>query len=342
MYQQLNNKIGGGRRSNFELLRIISMLLVLLVHYVPTRGSLSAEALRHDTLATLCTMQLHSIAIVCTHCFVLISGYFGIRLSMKSFANLLYQMLFWSGASVLTAFAIGLDSTVALFLKGIVWGWFPWAYIILMILSPMINAFIEKCGTHELGRYIIVFYLLSTIGGYLMGCRGFLSGMSGLSLVGLYLIGAYLRRCEFKPFQHTSKVNFAIYLILGLALLVVNVLLLLTGINSSPYGYLNPVVIVMAIYLFLTFTRMDIGSRSLINGVAASAFSVYLFHCHPAIGGWISQGWTRINEACGPYLAIPVAVVSFIAIFAFCCAVDRLRIYSFKIISNKVFNNGKG
>ena len=79
MYQQLNNKIGGGR-SNFELLRIISMLLVLLVHYVP------------------------------------------IRLSMKSFANLLYQMLFWSGASVLTAFAIGLYSTVALFLKGIVWG----------------------------------------------------------------------------------------------------------------------------------------------------------------------------------------------------------------------------
>lgn len=317
------------------------MFLVLLVHYVPTRGGVSAEALRHDTLATLCTMQLHSIAIVCTHCFVLISGYFGIRLSIKSFANLLYQMLFWSGASVLTAFAIGLDSSVALFLKGIIWGWFPWAYIVLMILSPMINAFIEKCGTHGLGRYIIVFYLLSTIGGYLMGCRDFLSGMSGLSLIGLYLTGAYLRKCKFKPFQHTSKVNFAIYLILGLALLVINVLQLLTDINSSPYGYLNPVVIVMAIYLFLTFTRMDIGSRSLVNGVAASAFSVYLFHCHPAIGGWISQGWTRINEACDPYLAIPVAVVSFIAIFAFCCAVDRLRIYSFKIIINKVFNNGK-
>lgn len=167
--------------------------------------------------------------------------------------------------------------------------------------------------------------------------------MSGLSLIGLYLIGAYLRRCEFKPFQHTtSKANFAIYLLLGLALLVVNVLMLLMGVNSSPYGYLNPVVIVMAIYLFLTFAKMNIGSRPLVNGVAASAFSVYLFHCHPAIGDWISQGWTRINEVCGFCLSIPVAVASFIVIFAFCCAVDRLRIYTFKIISNSVFNNGKG
>lgn len=80
----------------------------------------------------------------------------------------------------------------------------------------------------------------------------------------------------------------------------------------------------------------------LVNGVAVSAFSVYLFHCHPAIRGWISQEWTSINETCGPYLSILVAVVSFIVIFAFCCAVDRLRIYSFKIMSNTLFHHGKG
>lgn len=198
----------------------------------------------------------------------------------------------------------------------------------------------EKCSVRELGRYLIVFYLLSTIGGYLLGCRDFLTGMSELSLMGLYLIGAYLRRCKFKLFNYSAKVNFAVYLVLGIALLGVNVLLLIIGIKSSPYGYLNPVVIVMAIYLFLTFAKINIGYQPFVNGVAASAFSIYLFHCHPAIGGWISHGWTKINEMCGPYLSIPAAIVSFIAIFAFCCAVDRLRIYTFKIISNSVFNNG--
>lgn len=120
MDQQTNNQ--SGRQSNFELLRIVSMFLVLLAHYVPTRDSVTKDALLNDTFATLCTIELHSLAIVCVHCFMLISGYFGIKLSWKSFTNLFYQMLFWSGASVLTAAAIGLPVSVGLFLKGIVWG----------------------------------------------------------------------------------------------------------------------------------------------------------------------------------------------------------------------------
>lgn len=340
MHQRVNNQ--SIRRSNFELLRIVSMLLVLLVHYVPTRDGVTKDALLNNTLATLCTLELHSLSIVCVNCFVLISGYFGIRLNIRSFSNYLYQIVFWSAASVLTATVLGFSVSFGTFLRGIVWGWFPWAYLILMILSPIINAFVEKCSVRELGRYLIVFYLLSTIGGYLLGCRDFLTGMSGLSLMGLYLIGAYLRRCKFKLFNYSAKVNFAIYLVLGIALLWVNVLLLIIGIKSSPYGYLNPVVIIMAIYLFLTFAKINIGYLPFVNGVAASTFSVYLFHCHPAIGSWISNGWTRINETCGPYLSIPVAIASFIAIFVFCGIVDRLRIYTFKIISNSIFNNGKG
>lgn len=342
MSKSFNASKGKVRRSNFELLRIVSMLLVLLAHYVPTRGGVTKDALLNDTFATLCTLELHSLSIVCVNCFVLISGYFGIRLNIKSFSNYLYQIIFWSAASVATSLLLGINGGLSLFLEGVVWGWFPWAYLVLMILSPMINAFVGKCSVRELGGYLIVFYVFSTIGGYLLGCRDFLSGMSGLSLVGLYLIGAYLRRCDLKLFGYPAKVNFVVYLVLGIALLGVNVLLLMVGIKSTPYGYLNPVVIVMAIYLFLTFAKMDIGCQLLVNGVAASAFSVYLFHCHPAIGGWISQGWTRINEVYGSCLSIPVAVFSFIVIFAFCCVVDRLRIYTFKIISNSVFHNGNG
>lgn len=344
MRKLLNVKIGGGktRQSNFEMLRIVSMLLVLLSHYVPTRENPTAESLYQNTLATLSTIELHSLSIVCVNCFVLISGYFGIRLNIKSFNNYLYQIIFWSAVSVLTASVLGLGGSLGLFLKGIVWGWFPWAYLVLMILSPVVNAFVEKCSVRELGRYLIVFYLLSTIGGYLLGCRDFLTGMSGLSLVGLYLIGAYLRRCDFKLFSYSAKVNFAIYLILGIALLGVNVLLLIVGIKSSPYGYLNPVVIVMAVYLFLAFAKLNIGSIAIINNVAASAFAVYLFHCHPTIGDWISHGWEGINEAYGAYVSIPVALASFLAIFAFCFVVDRLRIYTFRIMSNRVFDNGKG
>lgn len=45
MSKSFNASKGKVRRSNFELLRIVSMLLVLLAHYVPTRGGVTKDAL---------------------------------------------------------------------------------------------------------------------------------------------------------------------------------------------------------------------------------------------------------------------------------------------------------
>ena len=37
---------GRQRQSNIELLRIVSMFLVLMVHYIPFRGDVTANSLR--------------------------------------------------------------------------------------------------------------------------------------------------------------------------------------------------------------------------------------------------------------------------------------------------------
>ena len=76
------NKIGGEpqeRSSNIELLRILSMFLVLMIHYIPYRTLPTHDTLAHDTLGTLFDLELRSISFVCVNCFILISGYFGIR-----------------------------------------------------------------------------------------------------------------------------------------------------------------------------------------------------------------------------------------------------------------------
>ncbi len=87
------NKIGGEpqeRSSNIELLRILSMFLVLTIHYIPYRTLPTHDTLAHDTLGTLFDLELRSISFVCVNCFILISGYFGIRWKLKSFSNLLF------------------------------------------------------------------------------------------------------------------------------------------------------------------------------------------------------------------------------------------------------------
>lgn len=50
------------RSSNIELLRILSMFLVLMIHYIPSRTLPTHDTLAHDTLGTLFDLELRSIA----------------------------------------------------------------------------------------------------------------------------------------------------------------------------------------------------------------------------------------------------------------------------------------
>ena len=316
------------RLSNIELLRIVSMMLVLLRHYVLGRESGFSNSV--SLFPTIINLELKSISIVCTHCFILVSGYFGIKFKIMSLANLLFQMFFWAIASILVAIIITGDfvffTSIRSFGNSVVCGWFSKSYLILFMLSPILNSFIQLVPERKLGKYIIYFYLLSTIGGYLLGFSDFNEGMSVLSLCGLYLIGAYLRVSKLGIFAWKSKYDILIYIGLGLMMVVLNLVLLRMGISSSPYGYLNPIVILMAIYLFLFFKKIEIKQNQIINFFSASAFSVYLFHYNPFIYGYICKMWTWMNENFGVMSSLLVAFLSFIAIYLFCVVIDRIRI----------------
>lgn len=322
------------RESNFELCRIVLMLLVLLIHYIPVRVAdlTGGYNLTTDTTWDIIHLELNSLAFVCVNSFVLISGYFGIRLKIRSFLNFIFQLIFWSAICILLAitfFDVMINSIIQTFLQNIVFGWFPEAYLILFVVSPILNAFIKSCTNKELGYYILLFYLLSTIGGYLMSFHDFNEGMSALSLIGLYLIGAYLKETDIKLFTLKAKYNLIIYFVLGFCLVIFSIIMIKIGVTSSLYGYLNPVIIVMSIYLFLFFKKINIGYCKSINYLSASAFSIYLFHYNPIIFGEIRKIWQYIDFNYSMNLSLLLAMISFVAIFLFCVAIDRIRIFIF-------------
>lgn len=86
------------RDSNLELLRIVSMFLVLIIHYIPTRGAVTADALSLNYWYSLGSLELKSLSFVCVHCFILLSGFFGIQWKLKSFLSLLFQIIFWGNS----------------------------------------------------------------------------------------------------------------------------------------------------------------------------------------------------------------------------------------------------
>ena len=85
------------RESSLELLRIVSMLMVLTVHFVGAAFGLpTPEELQSPTASMLWKNALESLAIVGVNCFVLISGYFGIRASWKGLLHYTLLCLFAS------------------------------------------------------------------------------------------------------------------------------------------------------------------------------------------------------------------------------------------------------
>lgn len=326
---------GGGehsRKSNLELLRIVSMILVLLVHYVGT-VPITLDSIHDNWLLSTTTIFLHSISVICVNCFILISGYFGITWKLKSFLSLLYQILFWLILVYIIATALGCNYKFYGLLEiGKFFGnrWFVPAYIGLYMLSPIINAFVEKVESNTLGIYILLFYLYSTIIGYFLHSHEFDEGMSVISLVGLYLIGAYLKRTDLKIFQLKASYNLIIYLLIALSLGGLNIALLYLGISNSPFGYLNPIVIIMSIFLFLFFQKLNIGYIKLINWIAASAFAVFLFHHHPAVYGIYQDVCKHIITQ--GYLAPIWLTLFFFALFGVTVLIDQIRIVTFRLL----------
>lgn len=311
------------------------MLLVLLIHYVPSREIPSPLTIRTNVWDTLLNLELRSLSFVCVNCFVLISGYFGIKWKIKSFSNLIFQIVFWiiAGVAISRLFHLnGYENWLNSCLNYLSARWFISAYICLYILAPLINSFVEKASQQSLGRYIIFFYLFSTIYGYLLLSKEFNEGMSMISLIGIYLTGTYLRRYRLNITSFRPSTDLLVYFSLGLLLLICNVILLLTGITKSLYGYLNPLVILSSIYLFLFFSKINIGHKKWINYVAASAFAVYLFHMHPLIYGTYQKTCTAIN-ALGVW-TLPAVILLFTGIFVLCTLIDHIRIVLFRSISN--------
>ncbi len=83
------------RESNFELLRIIAMLLVMITH--ATFLSLGIPT-HEDSISTpynsFGIFLSQSFSTVCVNIFILLSGWFGIKANLKRFSEFIFQLFF--------------------------------------------------------------------------------------------------------------------------------------------------------------------------------------------------------------------------------------------------------
>lgn len=328
------------RQSGIELLRIISMLFVVLMHInsFSNINPCDLNVILNYPAFSFSRFFLESLVIVGVNCFVLISGWFGIKASIKGLLKFVFQVVFLYFVIYLLLVILGLRHlSVSHFFSCLTLGyWFVHAYLILYILSPILNAFVDNSSPRLFRYLLIVFFSYQTIYGWLKPVSESIHmGYSPISFIGLYLLSRYLKLhgC------HVANLKTKKLMILCLGCTILNsfasFIMSWTGHGDKVelvYYYCNPLIIIQAISLLLIFSRMTFYS-CMVNWVACSCFSVYIFHMHPMVRDYffdvVSSIWNKTS-----YSVVTLSfLILVIVIYIVSILIDKVRIRAWQMLT---------
>lgn len=340
------------RQSNFELLRIISMLMIILWHIIMhgrvTLYTTGALKLVVEFCYALCTVHVNS--------FALLSGYFLCekkRINTGKIVSILGQAWFYKAVIILIIVFFQLEtiSSVALFEElsplDVRNYWFVNCYIVMLILSPFLNILICNIKQKVHRRCLLLCFLLfSVIPIFTLSRTVNNMGSTVIQFLFLYLLGSYLKKYPIREnlhFQNTSRKKrqllfFSFYVLLAFS----NFLLLHFGETLNQYGneltsffgymisssyllYSNPLSVLGTVFYFLFFETLDIKSRW-INWVASGTFGIYLIHDNYYVRHLLYK-FLKIDQGIpvhgiGYFLLILRALI---LIFGCCLLIEKVR-----------------
>ncbi len=316
------------------------MILVLAVHvnYRSIGHPTQADFLTSPA-ATTARVAFEAISIICVNLFVMISGWFSIKPSIKGFASFFYQFLFFGVGIYAVANLAGypiyggtLKFNTIFLERGY---WFVGSYIGLYILAPILNSFVATASERQFRLLLLAFFTFEVIFGCVGNIRDIVSGYSIFSFIGLYLLARYCRLYLLKIPTKTLVRLYILSLATNIAIGFIPILNLSGTANAVAtnifLAYTNPLSIIQAACLLMIFSRMNIKSRA-INFFAASSFAVYLVHSHDGIFHFYKRMATNIfaSYSSWQYMIAIVAVIA--GWYAIGVAIDQLRILSWRLI----------
>lgn len=314
------------RESNFELFRIILMIMVVSIHYFLHGGA--EKTLTPGDNNYYIVNIIYSFIRVAVNCFVIISGYFGINFKVKKLFKFEFQALFYS----VSIFWIFLFSNIIEFnvfelkksLTPILskeW-WFITTYILLYISSPYINIIRDGLSKKDYEKLLIIGIFFCIIAptfkfNPLNNNRGF----SLYNFILLYLIGGYIHKyC----YEIAYKIRFIVaYIIFSLLTFYYN--FLINNIkDTSAYDYDSIFILCASISLTMFFKSMKI-KCNIINRISPMMFGIYLIHDHEYVKKFIYDKLFNTNRYFTSDVLFINAIKTIGCIFIACLIIEYMR-----------------
>lgn len=307
------------RLSNIELLRIISILMIV-IHHVLVHGAYNAI---DNTLLHL----MDSFVIYGVNIFLLISGYFTINLKWKSIINLFWICSFWKLfhlfyetfiAKTPHSFLEWIAKPLAIpFSSG---GWFVDIYILLLLLSPIINITLTRMNKKELHMSILLMTIFNIIYCWGLGREHNASGYSLYHFIYMYCLGYYL-----KSSSYSYK-----YPYLGFIMCSILTFIYSITIGERAFSYNSPFIIIGAVCVFIAFNKLNIQNR-IINTSAQSVLSIYLLSDGGIFSKNLYQLYNNIIQSSTSVFIVSITISGIVlGVCLFAILMDKVRITIFQ------------
>lgn len=340
------------RSSNFELYRIIVMLLIVAHHYVVLSGLTDSDGVLRENPLSANSIFLYLFGMwgkVGINCFLLITGYFMCtsNISLRKFLKLYFWVLTYRILLTLVFVSAGKDSitlkTLLLFLpfNNIHSDSFTSAFMAWWLFIPFLNVLINNVNRKQhlylMALMLLLFSIFPFIPKVLQIENNPICWFSTL-----YVIASYIRKYPESIYKDTSatywcKISSSLIVIAILS--VVAILWLGSKLNISlPQYYMvtdsdKPLAVMIAVSTFMWFKNIKIGYNKYINILGGASFGVLLIHSGSrAMMNWL---WKDTIDCVGHY-SLPLWQLMLystgcaLVIYVVCTAIDYTRLKVFE------------
>jgi surface polysaccharide O-acyltransferase-like enzyme len=333
------------RNSNFELLRLILMFLIVIHHSIVHGLQLKGISSLYDLPSLiqpnhmLMFSILNCLCIPAVNIFLLITGYFKLKPTKEKalklgIAMLLYTIVFSTIPYIAIKSYGSAISSLLIFSHSAYW--FIVDYFLLMLFAPMINQYIDGISRHQYNYLIIGMLLISCYLGFVWQDINNTNGYTLFQFVMMYTIGGYIRRFDIRM---KSIYSLTAYLICSVVCGWLVYYAFIIGKGDFAWRltyYNNPLIVTSAISLFLCFKEFSFKSK-FINKLAASAVAIYFVQSSRLFRhfqyGFIGDEYSKMGGG-----ILLIIIMLSLMICAFALAIDQCQKHANRIILNVLLN----
>lgn len=336
------------RMSNFELLRIICMLGIISLHFVN-----QGEFHRIDSLSLCISLQvLSSFGRIACLVFVMISAYFNVekKISFKHIIMLWLTTFTYTVSITLIAKYImhipveQTDFINAFFPINNTPLWFVSCYMVLLLISPLLNAAVSSCKKGTLQVFLIFYGILLSFKPTFFFEGNYFSE-DVLVFFYIWIFIGYIKKYPIKILERkiiTGPLALFMYLIIsvsfGVSVYIYDFdyskisVLSLSCYRDIFYTIPN---FMIALLTFCFFKNLNIKPNKWINRIGKTTFGIYIIHQTPVFWKniWFDLLFREYVNKSEQYLS--AVMFSIISTFIVCMIIEDIRIHTIDRILRK-------